>query len=187
MGGRSHRESYPQCVPSRYGNNLHNLDITKSVAHSLRVRVKSFDRDPRKGFGSRSHIGTARELIVELLIPDWLEGGEYSRNSVLPVLQFRAYAPQVSACCQIGHVPPGTNILGIKSWLPIRAESSAPRTGHFREQGEPGLFQVSLVRARHEMLGQSISGPSRPFVNVAQCEQPDPGRQTISEFPRLCE
>ena len=43
-------------------------------------------------------------------------------------------------------------------------------------------FQVTLVRARRRHAGQSISGPERPFPNVALCKRPDPGRQTISEF-----
>ena len=58
----------------RHGNDLHNLDITKSVAHSLRVLVKSFDTDPQTDFGSRSHFGTARELIVDRSFPTGARG-----------------------------------------------------------------------------------------------------------------
>jgi hypothetical protein len=63
----------PIAFPSRHGNDLHNLDITKSVAHSFRVRLKSFDRDPQIDLGSRSHFGTARDSLLSAP-PDWREG-----------------------------------------------------------------------------------------------------------------
>jgi len=110
-------------------------------------------------------------------LPDWREG---ARILGIP-FSTGPTRRKSSACCQIAHVQPGTNILGIKSCLPIRWASSAPRIVVGSEESRDP-FPGDLVRARRRDAGQSISGPERPFPKVALCERADPGRQTISEF-----
>ncbi len=112
-------------LPARH--DLHQLDITKSVAHSLRISVNSFDRDPRTDLGSRSHFGTAWELIVERSFSTSARG-----MNILGILLSRSGPTRrksqtvaKSRVCQ-----PGTNILRI----PMKWGTNSGGSGAASEQ-----------------------------------------------------